>query len=419
MATRNKTVETFGPDDQEEETTTPEVDEQALQEILTELANDNDIEMSLWEPPAKGRGPWGYLFRCGINDYTLSELRDYMRDEYGGGIYRVHIRKNGELLRHKQLAIGGPKKIRPPVTVQQDEQAKKTMPKENDYIEQILENQNKQFERILNTIHASQSPAIDPIALQTSMMDSLIRMKEFIAPPEKIRAPDNPLETMKTFLEISNMINSIKGGESDPLAEAIKVFGPTIAQAAQTGLKPTEPHIALGAGYPKGMTPPSAGVQPAPPKQNNPQPKEGHPMKLQLMLLCAGAETDDDPAAYAPIVVQKTPPEGLDKLLEFIKSGTAIEELSKIYAPIANYRAWFEELGECILELVQEEILSENLTNENNELNQSNTSDSDNGHGAIETIQANPDSNGPDGDQANAGIDGKSGQDGEGQPGNI
>ena len=414
MATRKTTVEYIDPEDNEN-TAPPEEDDRGLQDILAELSNDDDIEMSVWEPPSKGRGPYAYLFQCGLADYTLSELRDYMRDEYGGGVYRIHIRKNGELVANKKLAIGGPKKIKPPVTTETPKQTSDVP----DYIEQILENQNKQFERILNTIHASQSPAIDPIALQTSMMDSLIRMKEFIAPPEKIRAPDNPLETMKTFLEISNMINSIKGGESDPLAEAIKVFGPTIAQAAQTGLKPTEPHIALGAGYPKGMTPPSAGIQPAPPKQNNPQPKEGHPMKLQLMLLCAGAETDDDPAAYAPIVIQKTPTEGLDKLLEFIKSGTAIEELSKIYAPIANYRAWFEELGECILELVQEEILSENLTKENNELNQSNTSDSDNGHGAIETIQANPDSNGPDGDQANAGIDGKSGQDGEGQPGNI
>jgi len=414
MATRKTTVEYIDPEDNEN-TAPPEEDDRGLQDILAELSNDDDIEMSVWEPPSKGRGPYAYLFQCGLADYTLSELRDYMRDEYGGGVYRIHIRKNGELVANKKLAIGGPKKIKPPVTTETPKQTS-AVP---DYIEQILENQNKQFERILNTIHASQSPAIDPIALQTSMMDSLIRMKEFIAPPEKTRAPDNPLETMKTFLEISNMLNSIKGGESDPLAEAIKVFGPTIAQAAQTGLKPTEPHIALGAGYPKGMTPPSAGVQPAPPKQNNPQPKEGHPMKLQLMLLCAGAETDDDPAAYAPIVIQKTPPEGLDKLLEFIKSGTAIEELSKIYAPIANYRAWFEELGECILELVQEEILSENLTKENNELNQSNTSDSDNGHGAIETIQANPDSNGPDGDQANARIDGESGEDGEGQPGNI
>ncbi len=74
-----------------------------------------------------------------------------------------------------------------------------------------------------------------------------------------------------------------------------------------------------------------------------------HPMKMQLIFLCAQAKMNRDPGTYANMVLDNTPDEKLDELVDFMSGPNALEEMGKIHKGVLVHPKWFGALADEIM----------------------------------------------------------------------
>lgn len=72
-----------------------------------------------------------------------------------------------------------------------------------------------------------------------------------------------------------------------------------------------------------------------------------------LALLCNKAAEEADPSLYADLVLDNLDPEILDGLLQ--RKPTPVDGLIADYPPVAEHRAWFEQLVQIIQEALAHE----------------------------------------------------------------
>ena len=346
--------------------------ETALDGLLAEFSGADADVVNVYR---QGEGKnISFLFKTMPEEMSGGDIMERCRDQFGTGDYRLHVRKGARILANRSFSVEAPTK---PETPQQPQQFGITelmamMTKQN-------ENMQSMFANTLTAIAtmtagaAKNQPAVDPIAMQTSMLQGLVTMKD-LAGDDK---GPGPVEMLIKGLELAKDM-SPKTGETntnDIFLKALEAF-PALAQAGkaatQGGMPSARPSPPMAPAPGQGhVNPPmktSAGTvhalkAPPPPAQNpapvNPAP-ENEATKEQteffaqardhLQGLCRLAAQDKDPEIYAPMIVDQM---GEEAVREFIGHDNALDQLASIEPTVTLYPGWFNHLKEAILDILQ------------------------------------------------------------------
>ncbi len=297
--------------------------------------------------PQKGKGALGYLFACLPAELPIM---DKLRDEYGGGTFEVRVLKDKRIFRRKTVIVEPPlKKAAAPIV---------------DQSASMAEVMAQGFTRLGELIVQSNAQQVVPVGnTMADMLQNMALMKQVMGE----QAPQiNPLKQLKDLAEIQSMMGGGSGDKSetnvnDVLLTLAETVLPKLAEVGAVQEQQNQGTIGgIEAENNKQNMPAGEGQLQAMPGmhenrlQNPTSPTnkpvgKRNPMKMHLIFLCAQAKMNRDPATYANMVLDNTPDEKLDELVEFMTSASAIDEMAKTHSAVANHREWFERLGKEIL----------------------------------------------------------------------
>lgn len=372
--TKTETVEETSPDTVEiidgSEDETPE--DLALAGFLSEMrGNAEDIIANVYRASGKGKR-LGFMFAFSPDEMTGGELMEKIRDEYGPGEYRVHVRQGEGLIANRPITIA--EKLDKPEAM--EEKADAFGPRE--FIALMQSQAASQQQMFAQTMAAfaevfkgaqSQQPAVDPVAMQNSVLQGMVTLKQL---SEDGKKPDvDPVQLLIKGIELSQNL-APKTGETnttDVLLKGLEMF-PMLAKAGETK-HPMMPGPGQGHTNPPTGIPPHKSVhslkapEPEYAKPNTPrtaetgqpqQPDENEMFMLQakanLAFLCKQAQGNKDPSLYAELILDQM---GEQQVMEFIGKPDALDTLAKIEPGVAVYQGWFLALRTAILELTTDE----------------------------------------------------------------
>lgn len=341
------------------DTEVPDYAEARLSGVLAEIIG-TDAEVKIYRANKQDARGGVYLFALPSDEADLTNIQDILRDEYGGGNFRVQVRREGRLIANRQLMVEAPKR-------------RTNSPETGiaDLLETVRESARQQMEILREQMRQQQTEMqkmqLDQARQQTELMgrllesrsngggtqeilQMLVSAKEFLSPA----AAPQQSDSMDTFLRGLEMGREM-GGDPDVLSTAIKTFGGSFASILA---QPSAP-------APVARPLPQAATRPLPspaPEPTGPEPQRAETMTMNelmpyLNLILTGARANSDVTAYAVIVVDAVPEE---LLRAYIVPQLEYERLAN--HPVArSHRAWLDQLRETVLQYLEDlEFESEN-----------------------------------------------------------
>jgi hypothetical protein len=364
-----------------------EQEDEAIESAIAELGtsgSDAKINVYLLEP---GKGS-AYV---GAYDPSNFSIEDIQRT-YGPGEYKIHVRRGKTILKNKIIKIAAPKI--PLVSA--------GLP--NQSIEKLAETMNAGFngltQMITQTVQAIAANH-QPQKTTEEMLREMQLMKEILGPSNN--APHNDSNTLDMFLRGVEFAKELAPRDSEVttnelILEGVKHFGGAFAAMKQIQANGAIPHGAMPQA-PINNTPrnlaqqtqapqipintqtPSPNVVIEKPLADTPGPllsqnsgaisstesQEGNTMQANLepllqqsveqidmmktiamQTLLANAKAGNDPETYANLALDMM---GDEYCIAFASAPDWFEKLCAQIPDAAPYRAWFEEMRDCILEL--------------------------------------------------------------------
>lgn len=360
-----KTVTTIEDDDQQSTPAIPGFDpgnytfvdeddgtsaESALEGLLNEFSGSGDAIVNVYRQ-INGANNIAFLFKTTPTEMRGGEIMEKLRDTYGSGDYRIHVREKNLIVGNKGFSIEAPK------------EPEKVEPKDSsgDLIAMMMNQANNQQALLLAAINAFANkeappapPAVDPVAMQTAMIQTLVAMKGLVSDDKPLGK--DPVEMLIQGITLARELGPKEGetNSNDLLLEGLKAFAPTIVGATQAGMAQLQPGRPGGPPQAPGAAPQQLN---APPQPENPEMFEKQMMKMQLGFLVKNAMEGRDPALYAELLLDQL---GEKKVLEFIAAPDAMDKLIALVPEVESVRPWFERVRECIMELTAAENAGHN-----------------------------------------------------------
>ncbi|MFA7334725.1 MAG: hypothetical protein WC130_10610 [Kiritimatiellia bacterium] len=317
-----------------------DLSEVKLDSVLTEIGG-TDAEIKIYRADKPDGRECSYLFTQSADDADLTRIQDILRDEYGGGKFRVQVRRGGLLLANRALSVEAPKRAPNKeresggiadmlAAIQESTRQQMDMMREQMYRQQQetmryqLESAKQQTELMARLFESGRQQSAGP-----DILEVMLKAKELIAPPAKT-------DNMDVFLRGLEMGRDL-GGNDDALTTAIRTFGGTVGDVVARA----------------SQTPPAPVTLPAPPgiprQPQTPPPGETDMNLLQLLpyvnQLLRGAASGSDPNAYA-VIVMDTVPEAV--LRAWIVPDEAYNKLVA-HPSAAPYKAWLDAVRADVL----------------------------------------------------------------------
>jgi len=327
--------------------------------------DDEEGTITLYRAQGKGNKRNVFLFSRGVTEVTMPEVLESLRDDYGGGLFRIEGRDaEGAWIKGKikYLEVEAPKR---PLNPLRDEpsSAVETGGDMVTALAAVLERsneQNREFMRLMiDTLKTSQPAPVDPAAASRSILEGLVQMKELVGTP----APASSGMDIEAFLRIAEFTRELGGGAGeangwDALKSTISGLAPMLAQGmAAAGAMPTLPAGAAGGapgGEPRRL---SHDVKPDPEPGTSAalvdpaaavDPRELQARFEVVFPLCiSAAQRDLDPAMYACLVLDQL---GDDVAVNMICQPGQLEAMLAQAPALQPLRPWFDELVTAMLE---------------------------------------------------------------------
>ena len=330
----------------------------ALEGMVAEFAGASGTVVNIYR---QGEGKnLSFLFRTNPDEMTGGEIMERCRDNYGTGDYPVHIRDGARIVKNAPFSVEAKKEPDPATTAGNSNlELVAIMQSSNDRMLTMFQTTMAAF---AEAFKGNQQPqqTFDPIAAQASLMQQLVALKSMSEPKDQTKsAVDMFVQGISLAKDLSP-----KDGEtnsSDILVKALEMFGGPMADMAQKQLgAQTAPGLPAPNQPPNLMAPP----QPTGDPQADADAKKEYEMGLQKMVLnqqlnflLRQAAANKDPELYAELLLDQA---GEERVLAFVASDNAIDQLVELNGEVANHRPWFEALRRSILELTAPEPASEN-----------------------------------------------------------
>jgi len=315
----------------------PEPEDVELMRVLSELGTgENELTVNVYRCTATNKKGGAYLFTCGASEFTL----EHLRDAYGGGEYRVHVRNSQTLVANKRVVIEEPKPGSS-LAVQQSNGI--------DALEKAMADGFNQLGQLM--LQSSQRPAVDPDAMEEKFLSKMLIMKQLFAQPQQGSATGSMkeiIESISMLKDVSRDLNpsDVPQSETSMMLEAFKSLGQILPLAAQVQ-SANQPH------HPP--QPPQLPQLPQPPADVNKEVSEVDMFaRIYLKMLIGKAKIEGDPDLYADFILDNVP---TPFVLNFVLAPNWFDELCKENPDAAPHRAWFEKLKTSIENVLREEGL--------------------------------------------------------------
>lgn len=332
----------------------PDYAEARLSGVLAEIIG-TDAEVKIYRANKQDARGGVYLFALPSDEADLTNIQDILRDEYGGGNFRVQVRREGRLIANRQLMVEAPKR-------------RTNSPETGiaDLLETVRESARQQMELLREQMRQQQldmqKMQLEQARQQTELMGRLLESrsngggtqeilqmllsaKEFLSPATAPQQSDS----MDTFLRGLEMGREM-GGDPDVLSTAIKTFGGSFASIL------AQPPAPAPVARPLPQAP--AATRPLPPPEpdttghdnQRAEPMNMNELMPYLNLILTGARANSDVTAYAVIVVDAVPEE---LLRAYIVPQMEYDRLAN--HPVARaHRAWLDQLRETVLQYLDD-----------------------------------------------------------------
>ena len=265
-----------------------------------------------------------------------------VQSEYGPGDYEIHVRRDGKLATRKVIKIAVPKNQPAPVAHSGVDNAKLIETMQAGFREMAT-----MFSGALANMTANQPKT------KTTMetLQEIAMMRELMGINNAPAGPD-PMQLFEMATQIAEKITPRVGepGAGEVILEAIKNFGPVLTQAAQNAQN--RPPILQPNPAPQIPAPVLTRVETGTPTSAEGTDQMNIARRMYLNLLISNATNNNDPGTYAQLMLDVA---GEAQALEFANAPDWFERLCGEESRAANYRAWFEELRENVLELTKPE----------------------------------------------------------------
>lgn len=342
------TVSPF-PDQQQE----PE--DVALANLLADIGGiDSESRVNVYRAlQSKGMKGGAYLFSCHPAEFSLDKLRD----AYGGGDYRVHVRSNGRLVANQLVSIEEAKKPQPDII----------MPARTDSsdVTKLGELMMQGFQQLGQLVAQSVGrPQSDASQTRRELLQDMVTMKQLFG--DSRSDPSSIMEMFLRGVEFAKGDGSPPPGEStatDVLLEAMRTFGRPIAEAAMSQLPKAGALPQVGVMAAPGAVPPL----PNPAPEQSPQPAAANPdqlsehdnmMRMYVAMLVNLAREQRDPSLYAELILDQAPENMIEQILAL---PDVTEYLAKWAPEVRRHREWVESLKAEIVQLLQEDSASDTV----------------------------------------------------------
>jgi hypothetical protein len=327
-------------------------DDMALLNALADLGQtDNDAKVNVYRADAiKGNRGGAFLFTCSPDEFTLEKLRD----EYGGGNYRVHVRANGGIVANKLVAVEEPKN-KPQAPVAQIA-ADVMQP-----ITAMTQAMISGFENLGKLIVAAQVQQQG----RKEMLEEMLLYKNMFS--SSSQPQQNPFEIFKEALALTKELVPGAGGESEMGATGVMMklldkFGEPLsnvllqAQANKASTSSAPPIVQANSQAiqlnPAALTAPVHAALPKP--EDDAIMAQ---MKQYLNFLIEQAKQNNDVYTYAGMVLDMAPQEQVDAMLE---RDDWLTMLATFEPDVLNYAPWFTNLRAAMLEMLTPESEPDN-----------------------------------------------------------
>ena len=289
-----------------------------------------------------------YLFSCPIDAFSFEELLEHIRDQYGGGTYRLIGSREG----HRGVAFNRMIEIEAPkrkfgvsgADVEGGASGSNAAELVNNLGAVLLEHSS----RVEEMMRGSAAPMGDPLDQMTKLMAAMgtaISTMGFKQPEQR-----SIVDQLTEFAAIKDLFDSGGGGDSGEsniyslLTETIKNFGPLlgVAIAAQTkaGVIPLAGPVPA---LPNPTPPP--GAPPGAPRLS----KELEDMRPQIAFLVGQAKHGAAPGDVAAAIMPAIPETGLESIEAFLQKPDYLELCVSVNAEVSQHREWFQKWREAML----------------------------------------------------------------------
>lgn len=291
-----------------------------------------------------------YCFACPVDQYSFEELCEYVRDCYGGGLYRLMATKKG----HRGTLFNQL------LTIAEAVQPKRTMdgtPGQNANVSQIMDsvaaliNQSQErTEALLARVGVgSQVAPVDPFSALEKLLPVLKLLTPAAPPPTDFVTELSKLAAMKGLL--GNLFGGGDEGGGGNAAETnfydlagttLKTIAPVLTAAISRWAVP-----ALG---PPAQPAPAVEPQPTQPGATAATPSVAQVnLKRQVDVLVMQAKAGATAEDVAEMVLNMTPEAKYGDLYDFINRPTVVNEMAAVNPEVANHRDFFDKLRAAIL----------------------------------------------------------------------
>jgi len=269
-----------------------------------------------------------------------------VQQEFGPGDYEIHVRKDGKLATRKVLRIAAPKN--------QPVNSAPNSGMETARVIEAMQNGFKEMGTMFATALAGLASNQPKPKTTMEMLQEMQLMREIMGVNNAPVAPSSdPMHVMELAMNLAEKIQPRVGepGTGEVIMEAIKNFGPMLAQGMQNAPRPVMiPQLSQNPVPAPSQITPAQEIQ-APITQPVMEDNQMNiARKYYMNLLIANAEADNDPTTYAQLMIDLV---GENAATEFVNAPDWFEKLCAEEPRAQNHKVWFDEMRGIIQELTK------------------------------------------------------------------
>lgn len=322
-------------------------DDSSVLDVMADLGeNEDDAKVKVYRATPGKRGNDAYLFECLPSEFSL----DFLRDNYGGGHFRVQIRVRGRIYRQNVISIEAPKTPTLPAVVSPAPQLNAPVSQNLDLLTFMREMQNRQLEAQQQML-AGFSAIVERISgTQNSRADYLqemLTMKQIFAQPAQ---NSDPISTLMQGIQLAREVGIAEKPETNMFEEMAKTILPALTQLPRNNSVPVQqPQIAAPVQHqqiPLNQTPDTESEEMKTPE---------FMIRNYLKTLCAQAARGASAESWAYVVDEYAPISTLREHSGETEKEKIVAKLAEIYPQVNDHKTWFVELLGVLEEIEKSE----------------------------------------------------------------
>lgn len=285
-----------------------------LDELLGELNDSTDnCYVALYRQPNGAKASLILLEQFPVDKYDTFGLWNFLRDNYGPGDYRIHVRENGKLRANNLMTIEAKKTV--------EKNGPTPVGEASNILNTVLERMERQNNLIMQMMQQQQQP-------QQSRQDfyqEMLLMKQIFDSGNQNSG--NAMQQLRDSMDLLKEMGVTINGEAKEKEEP--GFGDLLEKMT--------PLITASMGQPQSSENPS-----------KPKPKvdpQKMMLKAGLASLLNAAQKNSDQITYGEWILDQVPEETVKN---YITSDGAFEKLIEIEPRVAQHKQWFLDLGEHV-----------------------------------------------------------------------